>query len=380
MFLALWPLLVSAQPWIIGGVPSLSGAWPGVVAVQVRGEPRCTGVLVAPRVALTAAHCAEGLEAVILDTLDPTRGGRVIAAEEVVAYPNWATTLDVALVRLAEDAAAPYYPLALDCESLYEVGATAFSVGYGRVTEAAIDDNHALHEVRLSVTDPRCEALDAGCNEAVSPGGELRAGGEGLDTCTGDSGGPLFVVGEGGALWLAGLTSRASAPATTPCGSGGIYTRLDAAAPWIEATAGITLARPDCGVLNTAPDPEDQELRLGIAEVRRLWIDPRDAEGGGFDRQVLSDNCGVHAVFDAEGWLHLAAAPTFVGECPVSVEICDQGWPPKCGEAQLLVEVQGGEGGCDHLGASAFPVGAVGLLMGWSYTRGRRSRRWPAGR
>jgi hypothetical protein len=60
------------------------------------------------------------------------------------------------------------------------------------------------------------------------------------DTCTGDSGGPAYVV-RGCELWLVGATSRMWAKATTPCGEGGIYTIVSNYVAFIEQTSGETL-------------------------------------------------------------------------------------------------------------------------------------------
>jgi endonuclease G len=55
---------------------------------------------------------------------------------------------------------------------------------------------------------------------------EFVAGGGGFDSCNGDSGGPAYIT-VGAERKVAGLTSRATQTATTPCGQGGIYTRVD---------------------------------------------------------------------------------------------------------------------------------------------------------
>ena len=53
------------------------------------------------------------------------------------------------------------------------------------------------------------------------------------DTCKGDSGGPFFVQDAKGRWLLAGVTSRGTDLATSMCGDGGIYVRVDAYAKWI---------------------------------------------------------------------------------------------------------------------------------------------------
>ncbi len=63
----------------------------------------------------------------------------------------------------------------------------------------------------------------------------------GVDTCRGDSGGPLMeLIGDGVGerrvcRWrVVGVTSRPVASARVVCGHGGIYTRVDRVRPWID--------------------------------------------------------------------------------------------------------------------------------------------------
>ena len=48
----------SGTAYVINGEPAEAGAWPDTAAVYLRNFPECTGVLIAPDLALTAAHCA----------------------------------------------------------------------------------------------------------------------------------------------------------------------------------------------------------------------------------------------------------------------------------------------------------------------------------
>src|SRR5262249_45005345 len=81
-----------------------------------------------------------------------------------------------------------------------------------------------------------------GCRPAAQPAGELGAGGMGVDTCPGDSGGPLYLTTRYGAV-LAGVTSRSYNNARFPCSGGGIYARPDKVLAWIEQLAGVPVAR-----------------------------------------------------------------------------------------------------------------------------------------
>ena len=65
---------------------------------------------------------------------------------------------------------------------------------------------------------------------------EIVAGGNGYDSCKGDSGGPAYVS-IGTSYKLAGVTSRSTENSGQACGDGGVYTRVDAYADWIVGTA-----------------------------------------------------------------------------------------------------------------------------------------------
>jgi secreted trypsin-like serine protease len=118
-------------------------------------------------------------------------------------------------------------------------------------------------EAQVVVTDPDCLATERGCIEAVSPGGELGAGGDGTDTCYGDSGGPIFLNTDSGD-YLVGITSRGWDDVTVDCGQGGIYVRPDAVLAWLEEAGGWDLAEPDCGTGSSGAEPtEDGPMPVG---------------------------------------------------------------------------------------------------------------------
>ena len=62
------------------------------------------------------------------------------------------------------------------------------------------------------------------------------------DSCTGDSGGPFYVLDKTGNQWLlAAATSRATDSSMSSCGDGGVYVRVDRYRGWIDAIPGVTL-------------------------------------------------------------------------------------------------------------------------------------------
>ena len=252
------PLLTAAvaapPPPVVGGEPVVPGERPEVGAVYFGDTVGCTAVLVAPQLALTAAHC-EAATAVQLDGVDYTEGGERIEVSAVRVYPDWERSYDLALLELAEPASVPPAPLALGCvieRSLVD-GAPVTLVGYGATDRYGNVSTTVLHEGEAAVIDSDCEALDRGCREGVSPGGELIAGGDGVDTCIGDSGGPVYLHTPWGE-YVVGITSRAVSDATAFCEGGGIYVRPDAVVEWIEEVGGLRLALPDCPAADSAQD------------------------------------------------------------------------------------------------------------------------------
>jgi secreted trypsin-like serine protease len=236
-----------STPHVVGGTPVKPGVWPDAVAVLARNAA-CTGTLIAPDVVLTAGHCIEtDPVVVVVDTVDYGQpGGEPIRVARAEAYPDWQHTYDVGVVVLAHPARAKPRAIAAACtvrSGLVE-GAQLHLVGFGLTSRAGTGDNSRLHEGRIPVVDPTCTA-DPACNPAVAPGGEFTAGGRGVDSCFGDSGGPVYLDTAAGPA-LVGVVSRAYAVGGPPCGEGGVYVRADKVAAWIERLTHAKLARTAC--------------------------------------------------------------------------------------------------------------------------------------
>lgn len=253
----------SETEWIeevVGGSQVSPGQWPDAAGVFFTGELGCTGTLVAPNVVLTAGHCMDAsIDTVLLDSTDAALGGEEIAVVQRIAYPNWETTYDVGLLILAKASTVPPRMIARGCalEQFYSQGAPVELVGYGATDVQGTQYGTRLLGGSASIIDADCTTGN-GCNAQVSPGGELIAGGGGVDSCFGDSGGPVYLRTLD-ADYLIGVTSRGLDNSPTPCGGGGIYTRADAIAGWIEEQAGVTLPMADCQNDSGNPDPDPSD-------------------------------------------------------------------------------------------------------------------------
>jgi len=245
---------------VIGGTEVPSGKWPDTVAV-VGAQGSCSGTLIAPDIVLTAGHCADaGLTQVIANTTDfQAAGGVRSQIASITAYPNWQTTHDIAIVKLATPitSVTPRGVGAACTFDGFSNNMMVHLVGFGLTDAMGEGTNTALREASAPVIDPTCSSDGRGCAAGAAPAGEFIAGGSGTDSCFGDSGGPVYLDTPRGTMVIAAV-SRGLDNSPTPCGGGGIYVRTDKVLHWIEQTAGHEVTRDSCAD-GTVPEGEDPE-------------------------------------------------------------------------------------------------------------------------
>jgi len=356
--------------FVVGGHPAPEGAWPDAAAVTYRGFAICTGTLIAPDLVLTAGHCVDTpVDAVKLDAPNWVTLGTRYDVVDVIAYPNWEQTYDVAVLVLSEEAEIRPRPIAGGCiveDDLYD-GAPVAVVGYGATEADGGGFTAVLHEGFTEITDHDCTRLDLGCNAPVSPGGELIAGGDGVDTCFGDSGGPLYLLTPRGD-YLAGVTSRTFYdPGDEPCSLGGIYVRPDAVVDWIEDETGRSLPEVVCGY---PPDPMVPPMviekgRRGVTDIFPNDADPEDTH----TFEVSEPPAHGRASVERNGRTLYRAERGFVGEDRFVVRVTDDSQWVLSAEAEVAVTVVQG-GGCTTNGNVAPPGWTV--LLALSALRRRR--------
>lgn len=364
---------------VVGGTPAEEGSWDDAVGVVFWGAyVGCTGTLIGPRVVITAGHCVGGISHVLVGSKDwqDSRQGEMIEVADQWEYPDSWATYDVAVLKLRKPSTYEPRAIAMECiiEEYLDDGAQVAVVGYGNTNTQGDRGTTLLNEGVTVVQDHDCDEnfiddIFTGCNPSVSPGGELGAGGNGVDACFGDSGGPLYLLTDVGA-YLVGVTSRAYTGVSRrhPCRDGGIYVRPDAIVPWIVDDLGLKIAYPLCNV------PAGGQVGTIYAEPgemgsTRISVTDPDGPDGEVTFAVAVDPANGTATVDRYGVIRYTPNAGFQGAESFVVALTDAGndWErsgrPATTEivVSAVVEHGAGKSGCGCATGGAGSVGWLGL-------------------
>ncbi|XP_050716074.1 phenoloxidase-activating factor 3-like [Eriocheir sinensis] len=249
-----------AWPWMA----VLRGKFPG----QSRSQWYCGGVLINDRYVLTAAHC---FKTGISPRLEFVRLGehtfnsnpdcqqnlcapspQDIPVEQIIPHPQYESPCrecnDIALLRLARPATLDFLhvvPICLPVDPLKDMGFSeeefqgkfAFAAGWGSQSRDPNrpDPADTLQQALLPIGEGEfcLSRLKRGYPDNRMT---LCAGGQGKDTCKGDSGGPLMLANKFETRrFVVGITSLGP----TVCGTRGtqaLYTNVHYYAQWIIDT------------------------------------------------------------------------------------------------------------------------------------------------
>jgi secreted trypsin-like serine protease len=359
----------TASAPVIGGADAAQGKWPDVAAIlyPIDGDVTlCTGTLIAPTIVLTAGHCYDGISAPLPDnvligtaSLSRPSDGEIIPIARGHVYPKAGTTEDLAVLVLARPSTRPPRKI-VDGWARADLvnGATISLVGFGAIDRSGGVYVDHLQEATTTITDVDCSTA-SGCNPAARPAGELGAGGKGVDTCPGDSGGPLYLTTSYGPV-LAGVTSRAYDNARFACSQGGIYARPDKVLDWVEQVAGVPVARV---ASPTAPMVATQE-RCGST---RIAVNDPASQAHSFRITHLPANSSASVAPD--GTVRICTTPG-TDDDHLVVTIADE---TTSADRTLSVTIPVTAAGCCDAGSR--PGGAIPLAIGvLALARRRRPR------
>jgi hypothetical protein len=217
---------------MVGGAPAAEQALARHVVLIVGEQSLCSGVVIAPDLVLTAAHCVLSNGKYRLVTFEGRRP-TVREAAAVAPHPQFSARFDapdLALVKVAAPSLGSLVPAALsERRAPPAVGDRFIVAGFGVAVPGDRKSAGKLRAVTLVATDrPSSQQLNL-----VDP----RRLGEsaGLGVCNGDSGGPVFDEGDRA---LVGIVSWSGGPDGEPvCGFVSGVIPLARYRYWIQDTA-----------------------------------------------------------------------------------------------------------------------------------------------
>ncbi|EKF9791471.1 trypsin-like serine protease [Vibrio cholerae] len=258
---------------IIGGEQAPEGEWPYMVALTARNSSHvfCGGSYLGGRYVLTAAHC--------VDKEDPAKGDVLLGAfdmndlstaerihvKQIYVHNAYITAEmgnDIAVLELERDPSPRTAVEISDSSDFNELkkDSPMMVIGFGNRKEVGgekSDPATILHQVQVPfVPLPECKTkgsdLDAKGDYSNLTSNAFCAGSFGKDSCSGDSGGPIFFESNNGRKQM-GVVSwgdgcgRANSP--------GVYTNLSVFNDWLDdQQLGLSYRQKrDLGVVRLGP-------------------------------------------------------------------------------------------------------------------------------
>lgn len=188
---------------VVGGTDADPKRYPYFARLDYEGEFGCGATLIHKDFLLTAAHCAFPEDLGILDayigavdhSVDTGLRRPVTQIFQHEAYDDLSSSTDIALLQIdsVPDEFLHYiFPLARG-QNMLQHGDSVTVIGLG-LTQDNGEDAEVLQEVELKIVDD--ETCDVMYDGDIHRKSMLCAADESQDSCDGDSGGPLILLGE----------------------------------------------------------------------------------------------------------------------------------------------------------------------------------------
>lgn len=199
-----------------------------VLKRQASGASFCSGVVIAPGIVLTAAHCVHRAKGVAV-YVPSTGAPKLHVAASIAIHPGYVPnaiarrkrSIDLALIRLREHLPGRLRPISIGPRAAVRIGMRFHIAGYGMQREGVEQSVGKLRTLMLKVRPPI-----SGILLWLRGTGNAAAG-----ACTGDSGGPVFTHGFGS---LAGITVWARGKGKRRCGDLTQAVLVAPHRPWIN--------------------------------------------------------------------------------------------------------------------------------------------------
>jgi uncharacterized protein (TIGR03382 family) len=370
---------VDTNKAVIGGAVAPAGKWPDCAAIMFSGQQECTGTLIAPNVVITAGHCVIGGPApdhVLVGAPNLTRpqDGETLAVMKAIEYPSSQTSIDVGILLLSQSSTKVTPRTIGSGWERFDIknASSVQIVGWGATDKQAMMYPDDQMEATTTITDFNC-TTSSGCNTPAKPDGEMGVGGMGIDTCPGDSGGPVYLT-SGDTTYVIGVTSRSYDNATYACSEGGIYERPDKIVDWIDMVTGVKVAR--------GPEPTADPIMVVQGDAGETQIKHNDPKPGTEHSYEITKPPGyATAKVRDDGLVRVCAMKGVIGGDAMEVTVSDKADPDRKlvvkipvviadGDAPDSCDVDdfgGGEGGgcCDtrRSAGGSLPLGLVVLLV-----------------
>lgn len=209
-----------------------------LVEGNVRWNGECSGVIVAPTLILTSAHCYFGKQSVNYDqttarvifdhSLINISNSKFLDAKDFILNPKYIPyasmwTEDLAIIRLRESVPAPYQPVPILSDfSVLQNGIRIHVAGYGISSEIPEVDSLHLKFFENMIIEARNDSVWTYSSDKKAH-------------CFGDSGGPALFKKDGQFyLWGTVTSGRGKEGTGKKCNRSNMYTRLDYLKDFLE--------------------------------------------------------------------------------------------------------------------------------------------------